>query len=230
MGTHTDTEHKFSYNGVLWQQHQLRELRKINSSTMQITALNNTLDSIDAFVEKYPVLQQYATKMEQATGVRSGYLIFGLILAPLSLFFMPILLNAFTIGYPLLMSVKAIERGKADRTRWLMYWLLFHLISLVEPLFSWALSHFTGFALVKFAYLLWCMAPMERNGCYLSYRFLQPVVLKHIGIADGYIADVTGRVENVIQENKDKLKDVAINAAVNQVQEDLQKRSQKWGV
>merc|ERR1712168_28149 len=205
-------------------------LRKIKSPTMQITALNNILDSIDAFVEKYPVVQQYATKMEQATGVRSGYLIFGLVLAPLSIFFMPILLNAFTIGYPLLMSVKAIERGKADRTRWLMYWLLFHLISLVEPLFSWALSHFTGFALLKFAYLLWCMAPMERNGCYLSYRFLQPVVLKHIGIADGYLADVTGRVENVIQENKDKLKDVAINAAVNQVQEDLQKRSQKWGV
>lgn len=191
---------------------------------MQITMLNNALDTIDTYVERHPLLQQYATKMEQATGVRSGYLIFGMICAPLSIFFMPVLLNAFTIGYPLLMSVKAIEKGKSDRTRWLMYWLLFHLISLVEPIFSWALSHFTGFALIKFAYLLWCMAPMERNGCLLSYRFLQPVVLKHIGIADGYIADVTGRVEKVVSENKDSFKDVAMNAASHIVAEELHQR------
>ena len=65
---------------------------------------------------------------------------------------------------------------------------------------------------------------MERNGCLLSYRFLQPVVLKHIGIADGYIADVTGRVDQCIAENKDSLKDVAMNAAARVVAEDLQQR------
>lgn len=89
---------------------------------MQIAALNNALDTIDLYVERYPLLQQYATKMEQATGVRSGYLIFGLVAAPLSLFFMPVLLNAFTIGYPLLMSVKAIERGKVKRKDLFLFW------------------------------------------------------------------------------------------------------------
>merc|ERR1712062_357816 len=184
---------------------------------IQMAAFNKVLDDIEKHIEKYPIFQQYADRFNESTGLRSGYFVLGILLAPVAIYSMPVLLSGFTIAYPLLMSVKAIERGKSDRTRWLMYWLLFHIISLLEPLCNWLLASISGFTLIRFAYLLWCMAPIERNGCYLSYKFLQPVVLKHIGVADGYLSNVSGRVDDAIHKSSDKLKDKLKDLATDEI-------------
>merc|ERR1719354_396614 len=170
--------------------------------------LENALATIETFIATYPALDHYARKLEENTGVRCGYLVLGLLFAPFALYFMPVLLNACSIAYPVVMSVKAIDQDKSDRTRWLMYWLFFNTVTLLEPVF---MSVLTGFTVIKFAYLTWCMAPMERNGCVYTYKLLQPLLQKHMRVADGYVAGVTGRVEGALQTWKERLADAAVN-------------------
>ena len=198
-------------------------------NTFKMYIMDAVVNFIESIVHKYPVLENGVQKIQETTGIRNRYIIFGLAVVPLVLFLVPFAINLLTIIYPLFMSVKAIEQGKDARTRWLTYWLLFHTLHIVEGLLGWVLCMIGCFSLMKWGYLFWCMAPIEQNGCVLSYGILQPYIMEHIGVADEYIAGVSNQVGGVLKDNEgliQNVKESAINGAVSfALNQDEQKKS-----
>lgn len=190
------------------------------------------IDGVSNFIEtniqKYPIVEEWIGKIQEKTGIKNRCVIISLVLVPLCLYLVPIMANMLTIIYPLYMSVKSIEKGKNDRTRWLVFWLLFHGIHITDSLCGWALRMVGDITLIKFGYLVWCMAPIEKNGCVLSYGLLKPYITRHIGYADQCISGVTSKVENVLKDNQDLLqgvKEKAINATISSYSYESRKTS-----
>lgn len=119
------------------------------------------------------------------------YLIFG--------YAAQVLCNIIGVAYPAYISIKAIEsHTKADDTKWLTYWVLYAVFSIIE-FFSGFLTKFIPFYwllkvcfffvhlfnLINFLYLqcvflVWCMVPIENNGSVILYnRVIRPHFLKH---------------------------------------------------
>ena len=100
-------------------------------------------------------------------------------------YFAPLILLAVTVLYPMFMSVKAVENGKG-RTRWLIYWFLFHSLSTTESLFGFLFNLIPGYTMVKCLYLCWCMIPSKSNGCNFSYRVIRPTSLTLAEMVEPY--------------------------------------------
>jgi len=177
------------------------------------TIRDGVINFIESNIQKYPVIEGWIVLIQERTGIKNRYVALGLVFTPLFLFLMPVLANMITIFYPLYMSVMSIEKGKNDRTRWLVYWLLFHAIQIAEALFGWMLRIGGDISLIRFGYLVWCLAPVENNGCVYSYGVLKPYILQYMGYAD----KAANEVENVINDNKgiiDNAKEQAVKAGV----------------
>lgn len=188
---------------------------------MYSAAADTLFKYIDSRIHQYPVVEEWIQKVQELTGIRSRYFIVGLPLLALLVFCMPVFMHLLTLAYPLYMSVSAIEKGKEGRTRWLIYWLLFHSIHVAEFLTGWILTYVMGggFTIVKFVFLLWCMAPLPQNGCFISYSLIRPFVLMFIGTAEEYLSvNFSGTFGDVLKEGEQMangVKEAAINGAIS---------------
>lgn len=118
------------------------------------------------------------------------------------LYVAPAVLTVPYILYPVIMSVMSIEQKQPDRTRWLIFWLIYNTVTSVEALFQFLLQLIPGYSLVKLAYLTWCMAPMVSNGSVVTYRVLRPMLLEEMLRIDEYIIDSIYKLETIVREKE----------------------------
>jgi receptor expression-enhancing protein 5/6 len=108
-----------------------------------------------------------------------------------------ILILFFTIGggiisklvgyfYPAFESFKALEtaRGVDDR-KWLTYWVVFGLLTLIEhPLYS-VLSMVPFYFFIKMLFLVWLYLPMTDGAQVIYEKWVQPAFKEYEGEIDG---------------------------------------------
>ncbi|KAM8712318.1 hypothetical protein ACLKA7_012784 [Drosophila subpalustris] len=145
--------------------------------------------------------------VEQRTGVDRVKIFFGAAsFCALYLIFgygAQLLCNIIGVLYPAYVSIHAIESStKQDDTKWLTYWVTFGIFTVIE-FFSHVLTHVIPFYwLLKCAFLIWCMLPMENNGSVIIYhKLLRPYFLKHHASVDKIIDDGMRKAGNVLNKS-----------------------------
>jgi len=184
------------------------------------------MDGIDNQLEQaktnFPVLKSISDAVERWTGASTRSVALTPIIFPLVWCLRLEMVRCCILGYCIFRSVTSLEKGHQDRTRWLMYWLIFYSYELVEssPV-GWTIftllpgaKSFLSYA--KLALYTWCALPGTYNGCEFVYHFLKPVCFSCVECVDknwGQLEAVTDRIQNVVQQNKGFLIGQACNAA-----------------
>jgi len=149
---------------------------------------------------------------EQKTGVPRVYIVIGIsvgcVLYLVFGYAAQLLCNAISVVYPAYISIRAIESSdKIDDTKWLTYWVLYAIFSVIE-FFSLFLTNFIPFYfLLKCIFFIWCMLPIESNGSIIIYnRIIRPQFVKHQQTTDKFIDTVTNKAKDVVTDvfNKNK--------------------------
>lgn len=91
-------------------------------------------------------------------------------------------------------SIKALETpNKDDDTKWLTYWVVFALFSIIEYFSDIILWWFPFYWLFKCAFHIWCFAPIQNNGSIVIYnRVIRPNFLKHQEQVDNMLGNLAG--------------------------------------
>jgi len=127
------------------------------------------IQNLEKHLAKYPAIDNALKTLETKTQVKKIYLIYGIIVCVVSWLMFgygaQLLCNAIGFGYPAYCSIKALESSKKDDdTQWLVYWVVFAAFSVVE-FFSDILAGWVPFYwLMKCAFLIYCMSPLNGAG------------------------------------------------------------------
>ncbi|KAK0080205.1 hypothetical protein PV325_000303 [Microctonus aethiopoides] len=89
--------------------------------------------------------------------------------------------NIIGFVYPAYCSMKALESSqKGDDTKWLTYWVVFAVFTIIEFFADYIVCWFPVYWLFKCLFYVWLMAPIEYNGSVILYhRFIRPKFLKY---------------------------------------------------
>ncbi|KAL9916111.1 receptor expression-enhancing protein 5-like isoform 1-T1 [Glossina fuscipes fuscipes] len=100
-----------------------------------------------------------------------------------------LLCNIIGVMYPAYISIHAIESSsKLDDTKWLIYWVTFGIMSIIEYFSGVLTSVIPFYWLLKCIFLIWCMLPIENNGSNVIYNnVVRPYFLKHHKAVDAAI-------------------------------------------
>lgn len=134
--------------------------------------------------------------LEEKTGVDRLYIFLGIVaFVGIYLIFgygAQLLCNTIGFLYPAYTSIKAIESSrKDDDTKWLTYWVVFALFSVVEFFADIVASWFPLYWLCKCFFMIWLMMPTDFNGSIILYnRIIRPYFLKHHGAIDGTLSSL----------------------------------------
>jgi receptor expression-enhancing protein 5/6 len=174
--------------------------------------VNAILANIDRRLQEPNKVTEILALAEQKTGVKRLYLFSGGVgVIALWLIFgygAQLLCNLIGFAYPAYVSVKAIESPQTgDDTKWLMYWVVFALFSVVEFFSDILLNWFPLYWLVKCAFLIWCFLPIAGNGTNtIYYRVVRPIFLKHQGTVDNLLNQASSVAGRVIDKAVDSAK------------------------
>jgi len=173
-------------------------------------ALQSYMDTLEKHLQEKNKVTEALQFLEEKTGVKKLYLAAGgIALAGLWLVFgygAQLLCNLIGFGYPAYASVKAIESPQTnDDTKWLMYWVVFSVFSVVEFFSDILLNWFPLYWLVKCVFLIWCFVPISANGTNFIYsKVVRPVFLKHQNEIDSALnkaGQLAGKVAEKAAEN-----------------------------
>ncbi|BFY98522.1 hypothetical protein BsWGS_01562 [Bradybaena similaris] len=146
-------------------------------------------------------------KIEQKTGVKRLYIVIAFAVL-LGIYLMigygaDFLCNLIGFLYPAYASVKAIEsHDKEDDTKWLTYWVVYSVFSLLEFFFDIFLFWIPFYWFLKCAFLVWCFLPVPWNGSHMIYyRFIRPFILRHQGEIDAVVDEAGHAINEVLQRD-----------------------------
>merc|ERR1711934_345224 len=173
----------------------------------------------EKFIEQPGVVNDALTFVQNKTQVKKAYIAYGVI-AVVTLWLMfgfgaQLLCNFIGFLYPAYRSIKALETSsKSDDTQWLMYWVVFSLFSVVEFFSDTVVGWVPFYWLIKCAFLLWCMSPMEGSSVIYT-RVIRPYFLKHESAIDDAVRKGTGMATKITDAAVEKAKDFAAEQQLN---------------
>lgn len=133
---------------------------------------------------------------EVKTGIKRKYL-FLVLLFVLGIYMVygyaaQLLCNLIGFLYPAYRSIKALESpNKDDDTKWLTYWVVFALFSIIEYFSDILLYWFPFYWLFKCVFHIWCFVPIANNGSVVIYnRVIRPHFLKHQETVDNVLGNL----------------------------------------
>lgn len=111
--------------------------------------------------------------------------------------------NSVGFLYPAYMSIHAIESHKKDDdTKWLTYWVVFALFSVIEYFADLIVGWFPLYWLIKCVFMVWLMIPTDFNGSLTLYnKLVRPYFLKHHGVIDDALDKVKEKVNKVTEKS-----------------------------
>ncbi|XP_043264014.1 receptor expression-enhancing protein 6-like [Colletes gigas] len=177
----------------------------------RITAVKECLEK--ALRDENKFWTKYFTKIERQTGVDRLYVFLGsVVVLALYLVFgigQQLVCNIFGFIYPAYSSMKALESPKKeDDTKWLTYWVVFAVFTIVEYFSDFILCWFPVYWLCKCLFYIWLMAPVENNGAMVLYHCaIRPNFLRYHDKVDAFISNAQNNVikaaSNVLLTKKD---------------------------
>ncbi|XP_053973699.1 receptor expression-enhancing protein 5-like isoform X1 [Hylaeus anthracinus] len=178
----------------------------------RITAVKESLEK--ALRDENKFWTKYFAKIEKQTGVDRIFVFLGsVVVLALYLVFgigQQLVCNIFGFVYPAYCSMKALESPKKeDDTKWLTYWVVFAVFTIVEFFSDYILCWFPVYWLFKCLFYMWLMAPMENNGAIILYRrVIRPNFLRY-----------HHKVDELISNAQDAAVKAAANALLTEKQE-----------
>ncbi|KAB0803653.1 hypothetical protein PPYR_00623 [Photinus pyralis] len=147
-------------------------------------------------------------QIEAKTGINRVYIFF-VSVAGLALWLMfgfagQLVCNCVGFLYPAYVSIHAIETPhKDDDTKWLTYWVVYALFSLVEFFADIIVGWFPMYWLLKCVFMVWLMIPTEFNGSLILYnRIIKPYYLQHHSRVDDTINKVRQEATKILEKQQ----------------------------
>lgn len=166
------------------------------------------LSQLDKELSKYPL----ALEAEKRTKVPKAYLFGGVSLVFFVLIFFNVwgdlLTDLLGFLYPAYASFKAIESSnKNDDTQWLVYWVVFGLMNVVE-FFSDVLLFWVPFYYVfKAVFVLYLILPQFKGAEYVYTKFVRPYLTANEKKIDAGISKIKEKASAVADIASDLHKD-----------------------
>ncbi len=164
---------------------------------------------LDKQAQAFPPL----VKASQQLNVPAGYIALAiLIVVPIVILFTmggQILSVCFTVAYPAVRSMKALETkdDDDDDKQWLTYWVIFGVHSLLEQFFGFILEFIPFYFYIKLAMYVWMMSPQTNGALTIYGTVLRPLLLKHEKDIDEWINKVTTGATSIVSEAAKAAKD-----------------------
>ncbi|XP_017764593.1 PREDICTED: receptor expression-enhancing protein 5-like isoform X3 [Eufriesea mexicana] len=165
----------------------------------RIAAIKQSLEK--ALNDESKLWTKYLVKVEKKTGLDRLYIFLSVVgFSALYLVFgigQQLVCNIFGFAYPAYCSMKALESPKKeDDTKWLTYWVVFAVFTIVEFFSDYILCWFPVYWLFKSLFYIWLMAPIERNGSLVLYHcIIRPNFLRYHHKVDEIISSAQDAVK-----------------------------------
>jgi len=144
--------------------------------------------------------------IEGKTGVNRLYVFVGIV-AVLGLWLVfgfagQLVCNFIGFLYPAYVSIHAIESpNKDDDTKWLTYWVIFAVFSLIEYFADLIVGWFPLYWLIKCVFFIWLMIPTEFNGSLILYnKIIKPYFVKHHKKIDDAVSKVRDSASKLLDK------------------------------
>nr|XP_031848616.1 receptor expression-enhancing protein 5-like [Nomia melanderi] len=159
----------------------------------RLAAIKDSLEK--ALYDENKIWVKYFAMLEKKTGVNRTYIFLGsVVILGIYLVFgvgQQLICNIFGFLYPAYCSMKALESPKKeDDTKWLTYWVVFAVFTIVEFFSDYILCWFPVYWVFKCLFYMWLMVPVENNGSLILYRvIIRPTFLRYHNKVDHFISN-----------------------------------------
>ncbi|XP_073722787.1 receptor expression-enhancing protein 3 [Misgurnus anguillicaudatus] len=118
--------------------------------------------------------------------------------------------------YPAYYSYKAVKtKNVKEYVRWMMYWIVFALYTVVETITDMTVSWFPLYYEIKVAFLIWLLSPYTRGASVIYRKLLHPLLTSREREIDDYIVQAKERsYETMVKFGRQGLS-IAATAAVS---------------
>ncbi|XP_062330379.1 receptor expression-enhancing protein 3 [Osmerus eperlanus] len=118
--------------------------------------------------------------------------------------------------YPAYYSYKAVKtKNVKEYVRWMMYWIVFALYTVVETITDLTLAWFPLYYEIKIAFVIWLLSPYTRGASLIYRKCLHPLLSSREQEIDDYIVQAKERsYETMVNFGKQGLS-IAATAAVS---------------
>ncbi|KAA0711017.1 Receptor expression-enhancing protein 3 [Triplophysa tibetana] len=90
--------------------------------------------------------------------------------------------------YPAYFSFKAVKsKNVKEYVRWMMYWIVFALYTVVETITDLSLAWFPLYYELKVAFVIWLLSPYTRGASLIYRKFLHPMLASKERDIDDYL-------------------------------------------
>ncbi|XP_042629772.1 receptor expression-enhancing protein 3-like isoform X3 [Cyprinus carpio] len=127
-----------------------------------------------------------------------------------------VIVLVFGTLYPAYYSFKAVKsKNVKEYVRWMMYWIVFALYTVVETITDLSLAWFPVYYELKMALVFWLLSPYTRGASVLYRKFLHPMLASKEREIDDYIVQAREKsYETVVSFGRQGLT-IAAAAAVS---------------
>lgn len=133
---------------------------------------------LNKYGDNVPQLVELSKKTNLPTGVLLSAVVLVASILILVFFGGMILSVVFTVVYPSIQSIKAIESdGENDDKEWLTYWTIFGLFHMVDEFGGFVLGFLPFYFYIRLAFFLFLMLP-QTKGALTIYKYIVGPILK----------------------------------------------------